>query len=90
MYQAILNKNLYDRIVKISNNSYEYIKKKPGLDHLPDGAVRFQTLNNTHMKAVIQFNVARDLDIHRTNGLGKMVSLRLTPDLFPVDLTEHS
>ena len=43
---------------------------------MPDGAVEFKTLNYTKMKAVVRANDARDLDMHRNNGVTKLGEAR--------------
>ena len=43
---------------------------------MPDGAVEFKVLNKTKMKAVVRANDARDLDLHRNNGVTKLGEAR--------------
>lgn len=47
-----------------------------GLDGIPDGAVDFQTLSQSQLKATISINDVRDLELHRNNGANLLVETK--------------
>lgn len=45
------------------------MKKEGGFDYIPDGTYNFTLLNRTHLHMDAKVNDARQLDLHRNNGI---------------------
>ena len=71
---ANVNTDIYNNIIKVQANSFEFIKKgRKGLDSIPDGSVTFNTLSNTSLDISLSVNDIRDLDMHRNNGISALI-----------------
>jgi hypothetical protein len=71
------NAELYQRLTKIQSNTFQDISNGTnGLDYLPDGAITFQAISNTTIRAKLQVNDVRDLDLHRNNGVTNLKESR--------------
>jgi hypothetical protein len=72
-----VNVDLFHNISVVEKESFQLIQKgRSGLDCIPDGAVKFQDLNATYLRASIAAQDIRDLEMHRNNGVSALEETR--------------